>query len=131
MSKPLFIHDHSGINMSPGPNFEIFFKATGDDTEELFDYFDLRGVRAPSKPSCAATGLTRPREPAPGQEGDLAGMPLLPVGPRSGEVDDDNAFACGGVAGHAGLFGGLPPSGALAGDTSGEGRGMVWHMAKP
>ena len=42
MSKPLFIHDHSGINMSPGPNFEIFFKATGDDTEELFDYFDLR-----------------------------------------------------------------------------------------
>ena len=42
MSKPLFVHDHSGINMSPGPNFEIFFKATGDDTDGLFDYFDLR-----------------------------------------------------------------------------------------
>jgi CubicO group peptidase (beta-lactamase class C family) len=51
----------------------------------------------------AATGLRRPREPALGQE------KLFTAGeveaPRAGEVDDDNAFAQGGVSGHAGLFG--------------------------
>jgi CubicO group peptidase (beta-lactamase class C family) len=50
-----------------------------------------------------ATGSTRPRSPAPGQEG------LFQVPPQvhrldPGEVDDDNAYALGGVAGHAGLF---------------------------
>src|SRR5690606_12689375 len=49
------------------------------------------------------TGRTRPREPAPGQEA------LVPPPASSedapGRVDDDNAFAMGGVAGHAGLFG--------------------------
>jgi CubicO group peptidase (beta-lactamase class C family) len=69
------------------------------------DYFDLRDPKPRARPACAATGLTRPRAPAPDQEEELAGMPLVPVGPRPGEVDDDNAFACGGVAGHAGLFG--------------------------
>jgi CubicO group peptidase (beta-lactamase class C family) len=69
------------------------------------DYFDLREVPPRPTPTCAATGLTRPREPAPGQEEELAGMPRVPIGPRPGEVDDDNAFACGGVAGHSGLFG--------------------------
>ncbi len=51
-----------------------------------------------------ATGLLRPREPAPGQEGAYrvpAQVPPL----RVGEVDDDNAWALDGVAGHAGLFG--------------------------
>ena len=49
-----------------------------------------------------STGGTRPREPAPGQEG----LWTLPVGPsREGEVDDDNAWVMKGVAGHAGLFG--------------------------
>ncbi|MCI0670438.1 MAG: serine hydrolase, partial [Myxococcaceae bacterium] len=49
----------------------------------------------------AATGLSRPREPAPGQEGlwSLSEQPSVP-----GEVDDDNAWAMDGVAGHAGLF---------------------------
>ncbi len=42
MSKPLFLHDRTGIDLSPGPNHEIFFKATGDDTDGLFDYFDIR-----------------------------------------------------------------------------------------
>jgi uncharacterized protein (TIGR03067 family) len=42
MSKPLFLHDHTGINLSPNPNHEIFFKATGEGTDGLFDYFDLR-----------------------------------------------------------------------------------------
>ncbi len=50
----------------------------------------------------AATGTTRPREPAPGQEG-LWKLPSRPS--RDGEVDDDNAWAMDGVAGHAGLFG--------------------------
>ena len=49
------------------------------------------------------TGTTRPRAPAPGQEGLFE---TLEQGPRldPGEVDDDNAYALGGVAGHAGLF---------------------------
>lgn len=49
------------------------------------------------------TGRTRPREPAPGQEALYA---VHDQTPRfdPGEVDDDNAFAMGGVAGHAGLF---------------------------
>lgn len=48
------------------------------------------------------TGRTRPREPAPGQCYVQLAQPLL-FDP--GHVDDDNAFAMGGVAGHAGLFG--------------------------
>lgn len=52
--------------------------------------------------SLAPSGTTRPREPAPGQEGlwDIEARPSHP-----GEVDDDNAWAMDGVAGHAGLFG--------------------------
>jgi CubicO group peptidase (beta-lactamase class C family) len=49
------------------------------------------------------TGATRPREPAPGQEG-LWMLPA-PHGSPPGEVDDDNAWVMDGVAGHAGLFG--------------------------
>ncbi len=50
----------------------------------------------------AATGATRPREPAPGQEG-MWNVPTRPT--RPAEVDDDNAWAMDGVSGHAGLFG--------------------------
>lgn len=50
----------------------------------------------------AATGSTRPREPAPGQEG-LWNVKPHPTQP--GEVDDDNAWVLDGVAGHSGLFG--------------------------
>lgn len=49
----------------------------------------------------APTGTRRPRPPAPGQEG------MYEAGAKvedAGEVDDDNAWALGGVAGHAGLF---------------------------
>ena len=42
MSTALLIHDHSGIDLSPGPQEEIFYKVTGDNTDGLFDYFDLR-----------------------------------------------------------------------------------------
>lgn len=59
-----------------------------------------------SNPLLVSTGLRRPREPAQGQEA------LVPLEPHEvipelepGRVDDDNAFAMGGVAGHAGLFG--------------------------
>ena len=58
---------------------------------------DARGL------DIAPTGQTRPREPAPGQEGlwePFAGSPS-----PAGEVDDDNAWTMEGVAGHAGLFG--------------------------
>jgi CubicO group peptidase (beta-lactamase class C family) len=51
-----------------------------------------------------ATGRTRPREPAPGQDHDYR-VPPQPLRDDAGRVDDDNAFAMGGVAGHAGLFG--------------------------
>jgi len=50
----------------------------------------------------APTGTTRPREPAPGQEGRWQ---LNPHPSKPGEVDDDNAWTMDGVAGHAGLFG--------------------------
>lgn len=56
----------------------------------------------PLPPQFAATGRTRPREPAPGQEGlwNVAARPTKPC-----EVDDDNAWCLDGVSGHAGLFG--------------------------
>ena len=50
-----------------------------------------------------ATGVLRPRPPAPGQENRWASLPTAPS--RAGEVDDDNAWVMDGVAGHAGLFG--------------------------
>lgn len=50
------------------------------------------------------TGILRPREPAPGQEDRYQVHPQVPV-LTPGEVDDDNAWALDGVAGHAGLFG--------------------------
>lgn len=60
------------------------------------------GYRPAANQLTISTGGTRPREPAPGQEG----LWNLPVGPsREGEVDDDNAWVMNGVAGHAGLFG--------------------------
>ena len=53
--------------------------------------------------AAAPTGRTRPRDPAPGQEG--LWEPLEPRPSAPGEVDDDNAWVMDGVAGHAGLFG--------------------------
>jgi CubicO group peptidase (beta-lactamase class C family) len=70
-------------------------------------FFELD--RSDPEPWCPAgaqivpTGLTRPREPAPGQEA-LYSVHDQPRLVATGEVDDDNAFAMGGVAGHAGLF---------------------------
>jgi CubicO group peptidase (beta-lactamase class C family) len=52
--------------------------------------------------SLAPTGSSRPREPAPGQEG-MWSVPARAT--RPGEVDDDNAWCLDGVSGHAGVFG--------------------------
>jgi len=57
----------------------------------------------PSEGLVAPTGATRPREPAPGQEGLWGALPTRPSVP--GEVDDDNAWVLDGVSGHAGVFG--------------------------
>ncbi len=62
---------------------------------------DFRPLTSPSGRPAVRTGQLRPREPAPGQEG-LWTCPSWPS--RAGEVDDDNAWVLGGVAGHAGLF---------------------------
>ncbi len=51
----------------------------------------------------AATGRTRPREPARGQEG-LFEIPPQRERDDAGEVDDDNCWAMGGISGNAGLF---------------------------
>ncbi len=66
-------------------------------------YHRISELTEEDRENVAPTGLTRPREPAPGQEGmwDRA----LEVESRPGEVDDDNAWVLDGVAGHAGLFG--------------------------
>jgi CubicO group peptidase (beta-lactamase class C family) len=61
------------------------------------------GAAQPGRFAIAPTGATRPREPAPGQEGLWEPFPPHPSPP--GEVDDDNAWVMDGVAGHAGLFG--------------------------
>jgi len=58
----------------------------------------------PPPPNIAPTGVLRPREHAPGQEGLWPPFPA-PKSSRAGEVDDDNAWVMDGVAGHAGLFG--------------------------
>lgn len=54
-----------------------------------------------SGPLPLATGQERPRPPEPAQ----APLTVTPVASPPGEVDDDNAWALDGVAGHAGLFG--------------------------
>jgi CubicO group peptidase (beta-lactamase class C family) len=63
----------------------------------------FRRLSEPARsPLPAPTGATRPREPAPGQEGQWQ---VVERPTRAGEVDDDNAWVMDGVSGHAGLFG--------------------------
>jgi CubicO group peptidase (beta-lactamase class C family) len=80
--------------------------------EARFHRLSIRPASAPSGGALAGpfggldiapTGQTRPREPAPGQEG--LWEPLASRPSPAGEVDDDNAWVMDGVAGHAGLFG--------------------------
>lgn len=90
----------------------ILEKFTATPLDELFASRVARplglaaGYRRLSKhlalpPDFARTGDTRPREPAPGQEG-LWNVAVKPTG--LAEVDDDNAYVMDGVSGHAGLF---------------------------
>ena len=53
------------------------------------------------------TGWSRPRPPAPGQE-HLYTVHSSKKQRCPGQVDDDNAFALNGVAGHAGVFASAP-----------------------
>ncbi len=65
-------------------------------------YVRMQGNGVPTG-EFVATGLSRPRPPAPGQE-SLYRVPPQSNSLCAGEVDDDNAYAMGGVAGHAGVF---------------------------
>jgi serine-type D-Ala-D-Ala carboxypeptidase len=80
---------------------DLLAKAGGPRHPRFFNLARGEGTKG----VCAPTGQQRPRPPAEGQE--ESGVPGAPadVGLRPGEVDDDNAYASGGVAGHAGLFG--------------------------
>ncbi len=92
---------------------EILSRAAGAPLDVLFSRYiaeplglSARFHRLSSFPSdglVAPTGVTRPREPAPGQEGLWGELPSRSSVP--GEVDDDNAWVMDGVAGHSGLFG--------------------------
>jgi CubicO group peptidase (beta-lactamase class C family) len=88
----------------------------------------------PVEGSALPTGATRPREPAPGQEGLWPELPSAPAVP--GEVDDDNAWVLDGVAGHAGLFGSAVDVArfgqAVLADCTNAGHlapGPLWHRA--
>ncbi len=92
---------------------ELLEKASGMPLDSLYETLvrDPLGLgaayrristRLPLPPHVAPTGATRPREPAPGQEG-MWSVETHPT--RPAEVDDDNAWAMDGVSGHAGLFG--------------------------
>jgi CubicO group peptidase (beta-lactamase class C family) len=92
---------------------EILSRAAGAPLDTLFTRHiaEPLGLSArfhrltdfPADATPAPTGASRPREPAPGQEGLWKDVPTRPT--RLGEVDDDNAWVMDGVAGHAGLFG--------------------------
>ena len=83
---------------------ELFRTRVAEPLGLSLGFVDLRSS-AP-RPRALPTGTERPRPLAPGQETALAGgLARATIGEQPGEVDDDNAYALGGVAGHAGLFG--------------------------
>ncbi len=86
----------TGERLDTFANREVFHRA------EAHMEFRRVGTDAPD-PTIAPTGMRRPRDPAPGQDGAYPGEPHL-EGQIGGDVDDDNAWALGGVAGHAGVF---------------------------
>lgn len=91
------------VSMAGGQSLDSFFE------EEIAGPLGLTSTAyrplppAPPERPIAPTGLTRPREPAPGQESWFVGVPHHPED-TPGQVDDDNGWAMGGVAGHTGLF---------------------------
>lgn len=98
-----FIALGAAIEAATGQRLDRFCEA------ELFagldlDFVDLAAASPFEGREVLPTGWTRPRAPAPGQEG-LFEVPAQARAPDAGRVDDDNAYAMGGVAGHAGVFG--------------------------
>ena len=99
-----------------GKAIEKAFSKTHEhsDLSSLFDLYvsqeigledtHFRPLTTPVNRRIAPTGLVRPRPPATGQEGLFPHKNRLLVPELPGIVDDDNAYALGGVAGHAGLF---------------------------
>jgi CubicO group peptidase (beta-lactamase class C family) len=78
------------------------------------------GSVSSSGPPIAPTGRTRPRELPPDmkRQQERLSTELPPRPSPAGEVDDDNAWAMDGVAGHAGLFG-------MAGDVATFGQAVL------
>jgi len=103
-----------------GPPLEALFAACVAAPLGLAAGFRRLSSRPAPDPEIAPTGTARPREPAPGQEGLWA--PIRPHPSVPGEVDDDNAWALDGVAGHAGLFG-------TAADVARFGQGVLDEVA--
>ena len=81
---------------------DVLFREKVASTLGLSSHFRRLSSPVAESVPIAPTGKTRPREPAPGQEHLWDLQPSQSV---AGEVDDDNAWAMDGVAGHAGLFG--------------------------
>jgi CubicO group peptidase (beta-lactamase class C family) len=97
-----FILLGAALEAATGRPLDQAFTANVAQPLDLKAGFRRLSARLPAGPTLAPTGATRPREPAPGQEGlwTIAERPTRP-----GEVDDDNAWVMDGVSGHAGLFG--------------------------
>jgi CubicO group peptidase (beta-lactamase class C family) len=97
-----FILLGAALEAAGGRALDQAFAANIAQPLDLKAGFRRLSAALPVGPTLAPTGATRPREPAPGQEGLWQ---LAPRPTRLGEVDDDNAWVLDGVSGHAGLFG--------------------------
>ncbi len=97
-----FILLGEALAKASGLPLDAIYKQKVAERLELASHFRRISESPPIQDPIAPTGTARPREPAPGQEGlwNIEPHPTFP-----GEVDDDNAWAMDGVAGHAGLFG--------------------------
>jgi CubicO group peptidase (beta-lactamase class C family) len=84
-------------------NLDALFRARVATPFELSAHFRPLDIPPEETRPVAPTDRQRPRAPAPGQNHSWKSLPHGDSLP--GEVDDDNAWAMNGVAGHAGLFG--------------------------
>lgn len=96
-----FIALGRALELAGGAPLDALFTELIAEPLQLSAHFRRLSVSASSAPLPLPTGDERPRPPEPGQD-DFRPTPV--PSPR-GEVDDDNAWALDGVAGHAGLFG--------------------------
>lgn len=98
----LVLSEAAGTSLNRFCNKELF-GPLGLTGTGFFDLTSNHPERFQQNRRVLPTGQTRPREPAPGQEA-LYKVPEQEPLLDPGQVDDDNAWAMGGVAGHAGLF---------------------------